>query len=210
MQSLNSIAGYSRKIEWETVFNGLKRDLKKMWAIYPNPPKDLEARYAKLSEFGAIVDDIEDEPKKSSGGKGGDEDGSEKSKSRRRRRGKGKKSTEEKEDEKAEGGKAEGGKSKKDGVRVPKELWDQRRKAGLCMKCGSDQHRIRDCKSEAVTTDAKDAKGDSRPKPKEPEKKVAALEVAEVVLEPAQQVSAVQTGRIFESDEEEELVWDSE
>jgi len=36
------------------------------------------------------------------------------------------------------------------------------------------------------------------------------LEVAEVVLEPAQQVSAVQTGRIFESDEEEELVWDSE
>jgi len=78
------------------------------------------------------------------------------------------------------------------------------------MKCGSDQHRIRDCKSEVVTTDAKDTKGDSRPKPKEPEKKVAALEVAEVVLEPAQQVSAVQTGRIFESDEEEELVWDSE
>ena len=191
MQSLNSIAGYSQKIEWKTVFNGLKRDLKKMWAIYPNPPKDLEARYAKLSEFGAIVDDIEDEPKKSSGGKGGDEDGSEKSKSRRRRRGKGKKSTEEKEDEKAEGGKAEGGKSKKDGVRVPKELWDQRRKAGLCMKCGSDQHRIRDCKSEVVTTDSKDVKGDSRPKPKELEKKVATLEVAEVILEPAQQVSAV-------------------
>ena len=36
------------------------------------------------------------------------------------------------------------------------------------------------------------------------------MEVAEVVLEPAQQVSTVQTGRIFESDEEEELVWDSE
>ena len=161
MQSLNSIAGYSRKIEWETVFNGLKHDLKKMWAIYPNPPKDLEARYAKLSEFGVIIDDIEDKPKKSSGSKGGDEDGSEKSKSRRRRRGKGKKSTEEKEDEKAEGGKTEGGKSKKDGVRVPKELWDQRRKAGLCMKCGSDQYRIRDCKSEVVTTDAKDAKRDS-------------------------------------------------
>src|SRR5947199_9063024 len=95
MQSINSIAGYSRKIEWETVFNGLKRDLKKMWAIYPNPPKDLEARYAKLSEFGMIVDDIEDESKKSSGGKGGDENESEKSKSRRRRRGKGKKSTAE-------------------------------------------------------------------------------------------------------------------
>ena len=79
------------------------------------------------------------------------------------------------------------------------------------MKCGSDQHRIRDCKLEAVTTDTKDTKGDSRPKPKEPEKKVAAMEVvAEVVPEPAQQVSAVQTGRIFESDEEEELVWDSE
>ena len=78
------------------------------------------------------------------------------------------------------------------------------------MKCGSDQHRIRDCKLEVVTTDTKDAKGDSRPKPKEPEKKVATLEVTEVVLEPAQQVSAVQTGRIFESDEEEELVWDSE
>ena len=74
------------------------------------------------------------------------------------------------------------------------------------MKCGSNQHRIRDCKSEAVTTDVKDAKGDSQPKPKELEKKVATLEVAEVVLEPAQQVSAVQTGRIFESDEEEELV----
>ena len=45
---------------------------------------------------------------------------------------------------------------------------------------------------------------------KELEKKVATLEVAEVVLELAQQVSAVQTDRIFESDEEEELVWDSE
>ena len=74
------------------------------------------------------------------------------------------------------------------------------------MKCGNDQHRIRDCKSEAVTTDTKDVKRDSRLKPKELEKKVAALEVAEVVLEPAQQVSTVQTGRIFESDEEEELV----
>ena len=78
------------------------------------------------------------------------------------------------------------------------------------MKCSSDQHKIRDCKSEAVTTDAKDTKGDSQLKLKESEKKVATLEVAEVVLEPAQQVSAVQTGRIFESDEEEELVWDSE
>ena len=78
------------------------------------------------------------------------------------------------------------------------------------MKYGSDQHRIRDCKLKAVTTDAKDTKGDSRLKPKESKKKVATLEVAEVVLEPAQQVSAVQTGRIFESDEEEELVWDSE
>ena len=114
-----------------------------------------------MSEFGVIVDDIEDEPKNSSGGKGGDEDGSEKLKSRRRRKGKRKKSTEEKEEEKAEGGKAEGRKSKKDSVHVPKELWDQPRKAGLCMKYGSDQHRIRDCKSEAVTTDAKDAKGDS-------------------------------------------------
>src|SRR5438477_1538805 len=116
MQSLNSIAGYLRKIEWETVFNGLKHDLKKMWAIYPNPPKDLEARYAKLSEFGAVIDDIEDESKKSSGGKGGDEDGSKKSNLRRRRREKGKKSTEEKEDEKVEGGKAEGRKSKKESV----------------------------------------------------------------------------------------------
>ena len=78
------------------------------------------------------------------------------------------------------------------------------------MKCGSDQHRIRDCKSEVVTTDAKDTKGDSRLKPKELEKKVATLEVAEVVLEPAQQVSAIYTGRNFESNEEEELVWDSE
>src|SRR2546421_11976055 len=120
MQSLNSIAGYSWKIKWETDFNGLKRDLKKMWAIYPNLPKDLEARYAKLSEFGAILDDIKDEPKKSSGGKGSDEDGSEKSKLRRRRRGKGKKSTEEKEDKKTKGGKV-----KKDSVWVPKELWDQ-------------------------------------------------------------------------------------
>ena len=78
------------------------------------------------------------------------------------------------------------------------------------MKCGSDQHRIKDCKLEVVTTDAKDAKEDSRLKLKELEKKVATLEVAEVVLELAQQVSAIQTGRIFESNEEEELVWDSE
>ena len=78
------------------------------------------------------------------------------------------------------------------------------------MKCDSDQHRIRDCKSEAVTTDAKDAKRDSQLKLKELKKKVTTLEVAEMVLEPARQVSAVQTGRIFESDEEEELVWDSE
>ena len=122
MQSLNSIAGYLWKIEWETVFNGLKRDLKKMWAIYLNPPKDLEARYVKLSEFGVIVDDNKDEPKNNSGGKGGDEDGSEKLKSRRRRKGKGKKLTEKKEEEKVKGGKAEGRKSKKDGVRVPKKL----------------------------------------------------------------------------------------
>jgi len=78
------------------------------------------------------------------------------------------------------------------------------------MKCGSDQHRIRNCKSEVITTNVKDAKRDSQLKLKKPEKKVATLEVAEVVLELAQQVSAVQTGRIFESDEEEELVWDSE
>src|SRR2546421_5827133 len=98
MQSLNSIAGYSWKIKWETIFNSLKHDLKKMWAIYPNPLKDLEARYAKLSEFKVIIDDIKDESKKSSGGKGGDEDESEKLKSRKKRREKEKKSTEEKEE----------------------------------------------------------------------------------------------------------------
>ena len=96
-----------------------------MWVIYLNLLKNLKARYVKLFEFEVIVDDIEDEPKNSSGGKRVDEDGSEKSKSRRRRKGKGKKLTEEKEEEKAEGGKAEGGKSKKDGVYIPKELWDQ-------------------------------------------------------------------------------------
>ena len=117
MQSINSIAGYSRKIEWETVFNSLKHDLKKMWAIYPNPPKDLEARYAKLSEFKIIIDNIEDELKKSSGSKGGDKDGFKKLKSRRKRKGKGKKSTKEKEEEKAEGGKV-----KKDSIWVPKKL----------------------------------------------------------------------------------------
>jgi len=88
-----------------------------MSAIYPNLLKDLETRYVKLSEFRVIINNIENEPKNSSGGKGGNEDSSEKSKSRRRRKGKGKKLTEEKEEEKAEGGKV-----KKDGVQVPKEL----------------------------------------------------------------------------------------
>ena len=76
------------------------------------------------------------------------------------------------------------------------------------MRCGSGEHRIKDCDSEPVTSNIK---SDSQPKPKVPEKKVAAIEVAEVVKvpEPAQQVSAVQTGKIFDSDEEV-LVWDSD
>src|SRR5947209_12137613 len=144
MQSINIVAGYSRKIEWETIYDGLKPDLKRMWATLNNPPKDLDAKYVKLTELGAVVDDIEAEQKRNSGGgKGGaNEDGPEKSKSKKKK--KGKKSFKEKQEEK-EKEKAEGGKSKKDSVRVPKELWEQRRKAGNCMRCGSGEHRIKDC-----------------------------------------------------------------
>ena len=55
------VAGYSRKIEWETVYDGLKPELKRMWATLDNPPRDLHARYDKLAKPGTVADDIEAE-----------------------------------------------------------------------------------------------------------------------------------------------------
>ena len=58
MQNINMVAGYSRKIEWETVYDGLKPELKRMWATLNNPPRDLHARYDKLAKLRTVADDI--------------------------------------------------------------------------------------------------------------------------------------------------------
>ena len=43
------------------------------------------------------------------------------------------------------------------------------------MKCRSDQHLIRDCKLKPITLNGKDTKKDNQPKPKNTEKKIAAV-----------------------------------
>ena len=74
------------------------------------------------------------------------------------------------------------------------------------MKCGSDQHLIRDCKLEPVTSNGKNAKKDNQLKPKDIEKKVAAVrEVDESILQ--KHVSAVQSGKIFNSKDKDTLDW---
>ena len=67
------------------------------------------------------------------------------------------------------------------------------------MKCCSGEHLIRECESDPVTSDA----NDDQPKSKDTEKKVATVNSAQ-----QEQVSAVQTGRIF--DDEDALDWGSD
>ena len=182
MQSLNLEAGYTEEIEWEIIYDSLKPKMKKMWAVLDNPLEDLRDKYAKLVKLGAVAEDIEADQKRN----GTNESGEKRAKKARKE----KKSSGE-------------GKPKTDAM-VSKEQWEQRRKADLCYKCGSDKHKIRDCKSEASTkAKVKEESGNS--KGKGPEKKIAAVDVGQ--SEPEKQdeehvSAAAHVGKIFESDDD--------
>jgi len=185
MQSLNLVAGYPERIEWETVYDGLKPKLKEMWAMKDSRPKDLQARYNQLVKLSAVLDDIESEQRRSAG------DGDKKKKEKEKEKGKGK----EKENKPS----SKPQKEVKSKARVPTEIWSRRRKDGLCMRCGSGKHLIKDCESEVIISDAKDDKP-----------KVSAISQPEGPSDRQEKVSAVRTGKIFDSEEDDYLDYSSD
>ena len=217
MQSININAGYDDEFLWEATYEGLKPDYKKMWALHPSPPESLQDKFATLIRLGAVLEDAEDDLKKGSSsaeasGKAKDkekEDGKERRK-RKRKRGNSESTTTV----------TEGDGKPKTEARVPKELWAKRRKAGQCMRCGSDKHNVKDCDSPPVITDTKDAAA-SPPKPKNKGKdseKVASVDRSELeqvavavaaAHDSATHIGAAQVGRIYEGDSDEEVInWD--
>ena len=113
-----------------------------MWATQLEYPKGLQEKYDQLAKLAAVLERIEDRKRSEEDGK---KDGK-----------KDKKKKKEKEDKKKE--KKEDEKEKKTGrsrtrLPIPPEIWARRKKAGLCMKCGSSKYFIKDCESEVSTVD---------------------------------------------------------
>ena len=170
------------------------------------PPEDLQEKYVTLVKLGAVVEDNEVEQKKNASSSSAEAGDDEEKKKKRRRKEKKKKSSEE----------SESGEGKAKEPRVPKELWEKRRKEGLCLKCGSDEHQLRACKSKPVLTDTKDAaKTSSKPKSKGKDAEKVAAVAAVDQCEPEkskENVAAANTsvGKIYDygDSDEEVLDWD--
>jgi len=155
-----------------------------------------------------VVEDNEAEQKKNASSSSAEAGDDEEKKKKRRRKEKKKKTTDE----------SESGEGKAKEPRVPKELWEKHRKEGLCLKCGSDEHLLRECKSNPVLTDTKDvAKTSSKPKSKgkDAEKVGAVAAVAAVdQCEPEKSKEPVaantSVGKIYDygDSDEEVLDWD--
>src|SRR5947207_282531 len=157
MQSLNIDNGYDEEFLWETIYDGLKLKLKEMWTTIVSPPEDLQEKYPMLVKLEAVVEDNEAEQKKNASSSSVEAGDDKEKKKKRRRKEKKKKTTDE----------SESGEGKTKEPRVPKEFWEKRCKEGLCLKCGSDEHLLRECKSNPVLTNTKDvAKTSSKPKSK--------------------------------------------
>ena len=157
MQGLNQVAGYPERIEWDLVYNGLKPKLKELWALLAPEPETLEEKYNQLARIGAATDRADAITE----GESKEEKDKKKNKKNRKDKNKGDK----------------GDKKAKD-LPVPRELWNQRKKSGLCMKCGSNKHLIKDCKSEPNAVDIKEGSTKST----------------------GQKVSALQTSKIYDSE----------
>ena len=155
-----------------------------MWAVQIDPPTALQARYNRLTEFGAVLDDIEADQKRS------DED---------------KKKPKEKDEKKPKEGNRDG---KQKQLRVPQDTWNRRRRTGLCPRCGSNKHRKGETKCELSLTDPKDQnQSDGK------NKSVGAVNApAQPQPEaPKEQVSAIRTGKIYDSDQDDNLdLWSSD
>src|SRR5437763_3006336 len=65
MQSLNIDAGYDDEFLWEFTYEGLKPNLKRMWALHPFPPEGLHDKYATLIKLSAVLENTEAELKDS-------------------------------------------------------------------------------------------------------------------------------------------------
>jgi hypothetical protein len=75
------------------------------------------------------------------------------------------------------------------------------------MKCGSKEHKIKDCKSDPVLTDTKDASENPKPKGKDSEKKVAAVDRSKPEPEkPKEHVASAYVGKIFEGDSDDKIL----
>ena len=110
-----------------------------------------------LVKLEAVVEDNEAEQKKNTSSSSAEAGDDEEKKKKRRRKEKKKKTTDE----------SESGEGKAKEPRVPKELWEKHCKEGLYLKCESDEHLLRECKSNPVPTDTKDtAKTSLKPKSK--------------------------------------------
>src|SRR5205823_11900066 len=75
-QNTNLTAGYPPNQEWDGVYDGVKPDLKRMWAMQEVQPVSLRDKYNKLAHYGAILDDIDAEHGRNSGGSGNSGSGS--------------------------------------------------------------------------------------------------------------------------------------
>ena len=113
MQSTNLVVGYPANQEWDGIYDGLKPKLKKMWAMQEASPVALRNRYDKLAKLGAILDDVEAEHGRSSGG-GSKGDNAEKIKRLRRKRKRARKQSEDAE--------KEAGSEKKAKTYIPNEI----------------------------------------------------------------------------------------
>ena len=94
-QSLNIDAGYDDEFLWEFTYEGLKPNLKRMWALHPFPPEGLRDKYTSLIKLSAVLEDTETdlkdgnplvEPSESKKDKGKEKEDEEKEKRKRKRK----------------------------------------------------------------------------------------------------------------------------
>jgi hypothetical protein len=204
--------GYSDDVVKNKIHASLNNELSKDWSKI-DKPDDLSGWLMRLREMGHRNEnwsELHGQGKKESAGPKGD-----------KRKESGKKEFSRPQKAKKEGGNPSGGKKKEGGWKdkavelkgIPKEVIEERAKAGKCLKCGKDNHNWYDCWHKEPVV-GKVSAGNKRKRREEPEereekkapKKFKSAASSEVKKE-EKKVSALATssGRIIELDSDEEM-----